>query len=211
MLRGCREEWEPTRPRARLAASPRPVSPIEIAAFLLGVANVALVVRRSIWNYPFGLVMVTLYAFIFFEAKLYSDALLQIFFFIVQLYGWWNWVRAKAAAGEVPVERLTPAASAAWLGGCAAATAGWGALMHLYTDAAFPWWDASVAMMSIAAQILMARRAIENWWLWIAVDIDAIGLYAAKDLNLTALLYVIFLALSIWGLIDWRRAERRAA
>ena len=81
--------------------------------------------------------------------------------------------------------------------------------MHRYTDAAFPWWDAGVAMLSVAAQILMSRRAIENWVLWITVDGIAIGLYAAKDLWLTALLYMIFLALSVWGLMDWRRAEQR--
>ena len=83
--------------------------------------------------------------------------------------------------------------------------------MHRFTDAAYPWWDAGVAILSVAAQILMSRRLIENWVLWIAVDVLAIGLYAAKDLRLTALLYVVFLALSVWGMIDWRVAERRLA
>ena len=73
------------------------MSTIEIAAFVLGVINVALVVRRSIWNYPFALVMVLLYARIFYDAKLYSDALLQFFFFAVNLYGWWAWGRAAAS------------------------------------------------------------------------------------------------------------------
>jgi nicotinamide mononucleotide transporter len=84
---------------------------------------------------------------------------------------------------------------------------GWG--MHRFTDAAFPWWDASVAILSVAAQILMSRRLLENWVLWIAVDLLAIGLYAAKGLQATAWLYAIFLVLAIWGLIDWRGAERR--
>jgi nicotinamide mononucleotide transporter len=83
--------------------------------------------------------------------------------------------------------------------------------MHRFTDAAFPWWDAAVAMLSVAAQILMSRRLIENWALWIAVDVLAIGLYAAKDLWLTALLYAIFLFLAIWGLIGWHATERRPA
>ncbi|MFA5969250.1 MAG: nicotinamide riboside transporter PnuC [Sphingomonas sp.] len=184
---------------------------LEEIAFVLGIINVVLVVRRSLWNYPFGLVMVSLYAVIFFGAKLYSDAILQLFFFIVQIYGWTNWARNKRSEGRVVVLRLATGERAAWLIGIAVATACWGWLMHRFTDAAFPWWDASVAMLSVAAQILMSRRAIENWWLWIIVDIDAIGLYAAKDLRLTALLYAVFLMLSAWGLIDWRRAERRAA
>lgn len=185
------------------------MSPIEIAAFVLGVANVILVVRRSLWNYPFGLAMVTLYAWIFAEAKLYSDAILQGFFFAVQLYGWANWARSKADAGEVRVGRLGAAERGAWLAGIVVATLAWGAAMHRFTDAALPWWDAAVAITSVAAQILLSRRRIENWVLWIAVDLMAIGLYAAKDLWLTAVLYVIFLALSVWGLIDWRRAEAR--
>ena len=73
---------------------------IEWVAAALGVVNVALVVRRSVWNYPFGLAMVSLYFVVFAEARLYSDALLQVFFFVVQLYGWHNWLRAKQAAGD---------------------------------------------------------------------------------------------------------------
>lgn len=185
------------------------MSPIEIAAVGLGLVNVTLVVRRSIWNYPFALAMVTLYAWIFWGVKLYSDMLLQGFFFAVNIYGWWYWARSIAAEGDIVVERLTQAGRAQWVAGCLGATAGWGWLMHHYTDAAFPWWDAGVAMVSVAAQILQSRRKIESWILWIAVDVAAIGLYAAKDLTLTALLYAIFLLLSIWGLIDWGRAERR--
>ena len=79
--------------------------------------------------------------------------------------------------------------------------------MHRFTDASFPWWDASVAMISIAAQILMSVRRIENWWLWIAANMLSIGLYAAKALWITTGLYVILLAISIWGLIVWKRAR----
>lgn len=191
------------------ASGSRGMSALEVAAFLLGVANVALLVKRSIWNYPFALVMVSLYAVIFHDARLYSDALLQLFFFAVNLYGWWSWARAKGAAGAIMVERMTIPARAAWTGGILVAALAWGTLMHRFTDASYPWWDAAIAAASIAAQILLAQRRIENWWLWIAVDIAAIGLYAAKSLWLTAVLYVIFLGLSVWGLIDWRGAERR--
>ncbi len=185
------------------------MSALEVVAVALGLANIALLVRRSIWNYPFALAMVALYARIFWDAKLYSDALLQGFFFAVNLYGWWNWQRSRAAAGEVVVLALTPAARVAWLAGCAAAIAGWGALMQAHTDAAFPWWDGAVAMLSVAAQILMARRHWENWVLWIAVDALAIGLFAAKQLWLTAALYGVFLALSVLGLVEWRRRLAR--
>jgi nicotinamide mononucleotide transporter len=184
---------------------------IEWIAAALGVVNIVLIVRRSVWNYPFGIVMVSLYFFVFFEQRLFSDALLQVFFLVVQLYGWWNWLRSKAEAGEVVVLVMGWAARARWLAGCAVATALWGWLMHRYTGASYPWWDAAVAMMSVAAQILMSRRYLENWMLWIAVDLTAIPLYAAKSLWPTVALYTLFLALSIVGLVHWAAIRRRAA
>ncbi|WP_404371308.1 nicotinamide riboside transporter PnuC [Sphingomonas sp. MMS24-J45] len=187
------------------------MSALEIVAFLLGIANVSLVVRRSIWNYPFGLAMVALYARIFLDARLYSDAILQVFFVVVQIYGWWNWSRNRAQAGAITVGRLTRRERAWWAIGCLIASAIWGYGMNRFTDAAFPWADAAIAITSVAAQILMSRRAIENWWLWIAVDIGSIALYAAKGLWLTMVLYGIFLALAVWGLIDWQRVARRQA
>lgn len=184
------------------------MSPIEVIAVALGLVNVTLVVLRSIWNYPFGLAMVSLYAVIFFDVKLYSDALLQIFFFVVNLYGWWYWSRGKAETGDVRVERLSWRARWVWLVGLILITAGWGWMMDRYTDTHFAYWDGAVAMLSVAAQLLMSRRYLENWMLWIAVDIVAVGLYWVKDLKLTAALYMVFLALAIWGLEEWNRVRR---
>lgn len=187
------------------------MNPLEIAASALLLVNIALVARRSIWNYPFAIAAVSLYAVLFYETKLYSDMLLQGFYVALNLYGWFNWSRSKAEAGEVVVRMLTWPARAAWLAGCAALTGGWGWLMHRLTDAAMPWWDAGVAMTSVAAQILLSRRYLENWVLWIAVDIVAVPLFAMRGLWLTAGVYAILLGLSVWGLIDWRRAYRRRA
>ena len=183
---------------------------LELIATLLGLANIVLLVRRSIWNYPFGLAMVALYAGIFFDKKLYSDALLQFFFFAIQIYGWWAWWRAGGGEHKVEVERLTGPARIAWIAMIALTSLAWGWIMGTYTDAALPWWDALIAMGSIAAQILLARRRIEHWILWIAVDAIAICVYLAKGLTLTAGLYSIFLALCVLGLREWAAAERRA-
>jgi len=181
---------------------------LEWVAAGLGVVNVALVVRRSVWNYPFGLVMVALYFFVFFSARLYSDALLQIFFFVVQLYGWRNWIKARTAAGEVPVSRLSPRSRFAWAAGTAAASLIWGLGMARYTDAAAPVIDAFIAGTSIAAQILLAQRKVENWVLWILVDVVAVGLYLSRGLEPTAALYALFLVLASAGLVAWLRALR---
>src|SRR5436305_5854029 len=126
------------------------MSELEWVAAGLGVLNVFLVVRRSVWNYPFGLVMVALYFFVFFEARLYSDALLQVFFFVVQIYGWVNWVQARSRSGDVPVGRLTPRARIGWVLGTALASLVWGLAMARYTNAAAPIIDAFIAGTSIA-------------------------------------------------------------
>ena len=178
---------------------------IEIAAALLGVTNVLLVVRRSIWNYPFGIAMVALYFFVFWEAKLYSDALLQIFFFLIQLYGWWAWVHAERVDHGVAVGWLSNRSRMRWLAGTAVATILWGAGMARFTDAVAPFADATVAGLSVSAQILQSFRRVESWVLGVVVDVMAIGLFAWRGLNVTAALYGLFLVLAVLGLIEWRR------
>lgn len=180
---------------------------LEVLASLLIVVNVVLVARRSVWNFAFAIAGVAIYGWIFFEARLYSDMGLQLFFLGVNIYGWRHWSRGIAAAGEVRVGRLSNAERGGWIFGIAFATVAWGTVMHRFTDASFPFVDAGIAMASIAAQILLSRQKLENWLLWIAVDIVAIGLYAAKDLWPTTILYMLLLAISVWGLIDWRKSE----
>ena len=183
--------------------------PVEIAAFFLGIANITLLVRRSVWNYTFGIVMVSLYAWVFYGAKLYSDALLQIFFFVVQCYGWAHWLTRRDTQGLVIVERISARAAVASALAAVAGTAALGGVMATYTDASFPFWDASVAVLSVIAQIMLARRLLENWLVWVAVDITAIGLYWTKGLYPTAVLYLMFLIIASIGYFNWRRAYQR--
>ncbi len=183
---------------------------IEIIAVLLGLANITLLIRRSIWNYPFGIVMVTLYAWIFFEAKLYSDALLQPFFFVVQIYGWYYWLKGRGDDGLVVVRRLSVNQAIGYGVAALIGIFAWGTLMARCTDASFPYWDASILGLSIVAQFLLARRRLENWLVWIAVDLLAIGLYWTKDLYPTAALYFLFLILATVGYFNWRRIYKKS-
>jgi len=182
------------------------MNPLEILAVLLGLANIWLLVRRSIWNYPFGMAMVALYAVIFYEAKLYGEAGLQLFFFAVNAYGWWLWARAGGLEQAVSVRWLGWPARFAWLAAIAAVAASLGAVMHRLTDAAMPFADAGITAASMGAQFLLSFRRIENWVLWIAVDAGAVALYVARGLHLTAALYVAFLVLSVLGLREWIKA-----
>lgn len=178
---------------------------LEWIAAALTLVTVVLVVLRTIWNYPFGLAAVALYFFVYLQAKLYSDALLQIFFFVTQLYGWWVWARAPQVDHGVAVTSMSNRARGRWMTGTVIASVAWGFLMHRYTDAAAPYIDATVAGLSVTAQILQSLRRYECWVLWIAADVVAIGLYAWKGLSVTSGLYGLFLILAIVGLIDWRK------
>ena len=181
---------------------------IEWIAVACGLTNVALIIRRSIWNYPFGFIMVALYFFIFWEYKLYSDAILQVYFFVIQFYGLWIWLNGRAPDGRVMVAPLSRQMFIDYLAMTAVAWMAISFLMDTYTDAAAPIWDSAVAALSVTAQFLMSRRHIESCLLWIVVDVLAIGLFYTRDLAPTAALYFIFLGLAITGYIQWRDAEK---
>ena len=183
---------------------------MEWVATALGVLCVALGARRSVWTFPTGIGSVALVGWVVWDARLYSDALLQAFFVGANLYGWINWRRSQAETGAVIVKTMTDKERWRCAIVAALATMAWGTAMHRWTDAAFPWWDAATAMVSVVAQLLMAERKWENWVLWIAVDVALIPLYLAKGLTMFAALYVLYLLLSIWGLIGWRGALRQA-
>lgn len=191
------------------------MNPVEWIAAALGLVNIALLVRRSVWNYPFGMAMVALYALVFFEARLYGESGLQLFFFAAQAWGWALWVRAaKTGAGgdsQVRVRWLDNFSRVIWATATAALALNLGWVMHRFTDASLPYADAAIAGASIAAQILLAFRRIENWVLWIAIDVAAIALYAVKGLWPTAALYVVFLGMSVLGLREWIAASRKQA
>ena len=184
---------------------------VEAIATVLGITSVFLLVRQNIWCWRPGIVMVTLYVFIFYDAKLYSDMGLQVYYIFMQVYGWVHWVRGGAANGQLPVTQLGGRGRTAWLVVCAAGTAALGFLMDAYTDAALAYWDACTTVMSLVAQFLQARKLVECWVLWIAVDVLAVGIYLVKGLYITTGLYAVFLGLAGWGLIEWRRSLRAAS
>jgi nicotinamide mononucleotide transporter len=181
------------------------VTQLEWLAAALVLINVALVALRSVWNYPFALIAVSLYAVVFYDARLYSDMVLQGFFFALNLYGWASWLRARDDSG-MPVGWMDGASRQAWAGATIIAWVAWSFAMDRYTDAVAPWIDGAIAMLSITAQWLLARRRVESWYLWILVDLIAIPLFAWRGLYPTSAVYVVLLGLSIDGLIQWRRA-----
>jgi nicotinamide mononucleotide transporter len=185
--------------------------PLEIAAVLLGLACVGLTVREHIACWPTGLAMVTLYIFIFYRAKLYSDMLLQVVYIFLQIYGWYAWLHGGPASSRLPVSTLPAGHGVRWLAVCVLGTLALGGAMKHYTDAALPYIDAFATTASLVAQWLMGRKVLQSWLVWIVVDVVSIGMYAAKALYPTAGLYVLFLALATLGFFTWKRSLVTAA
>ena len=180
------------------------LSPFEVSAALVSAAGVWLTARRSPWCWPVGLVSVVAYAWIFVDAKLYSDMLLQAIFAVLILYGWHRWMRNLDDGGHVRVASLAPREALLHLTMGTAAALALGYAMHRYTDASLPWLDAALTAFSLVAQWWQARRHAAAWWLWIAVDVFYVGEYVYKSLPVTAVLYVGFIVLAAMGLKAWR-------
>jgi nicotinamide mononucleotide transporter len=178
---------------------------VEPVATVAGILCVLLLVRESVWNFPFGIIQVALSIYVFYEQRLYSDLVLHVIYVILNVYGWIHWSRGTKRH-ELPVTRLTGRAIAGWLVVTVILTAAWGTLMKVKFAAAAPYVDASILMASGVAQWLTARKKLESWWFWILVDLIAIPLYASRGLYFFTGLYVVFLLLCILGIHEWRRS-----
>jgi nicotinamide mononucleotide transporter len=180
------------------------MQPLEIAATIFTLICVVLAVKRSLWQFPFGVVGTGLFFFVVFGQQLYANAALQLFFLGVQFYGWWYWLRGDQ--GHRPPIRSAGLPKVALL--CAAALAlAWGAasLLERLTDASMPLPDAAVFGLSVVAQFLLDRKRIENWPVWAIVNVLSVWLYASQGLWLFTALYVFFFFNAFWGWWEWRR------
>ena len=186
-----------------------PVSALEIVAFVLALVMVVLNMRVNPIAWPLAIVSSLLYVALFWNSRLYGDASLQIFFALIALWGWWQWLRGTAANGEALRVRALPARLRWWL--LLALLVAWpatGLFLKRYTDTDVPWWDAFPTAASVIGQWLLGRKYIENWWAWIVVNIVSVGLFAYKGLWLTVVLYSLFIVMSFIGWRAWARLAR---
>jgi nicotinamide mononucleotide transporter len=178
----------------------------ELVGFLTTAIGIWLTTKRWMICWPVVLVADFFYLAVFYQARLYSDALLQAFFVAFTLYSWWNWWLGVRADGEV---RVAPLSIRGWIAGLIAGAIGallLGSLM-VRIGAALPHLDAALTSYSLVASWWQARKHTANWWLWIVIDGVYVGEYAYKNLWLTAVLSAGLVALAILGLRDWRRAS----
>lgn len=188
-----------------------PLSYIELLGTIFGLLSVALAARTNIWTWPTGIINEFAFFILFFQVQLYSDMFLQVYFFGVTLYGWYFWNKNP---GEQNITSLSRQAMKIYGGILLAGTIGLGLLIsqiHLLLPdiftlpAAYPFPDAFTTTASILATILLARKQIETWLLWIFVDVVSIVLYFLKGINFVAIEYCIFLAICVAGYMAWKK------
>ena len=197
-----------------------PISYLEFTGTLFNLASVWLVAKRNIWTWPIATIGVILFGIMFYQIQLYADFFEQIYYFITGLWGWYLWQtgKDKGSDGKVAITRNTRRMNLYWISGIAATSIAAAFLLTnlnawlpgLFPEpASLPALDATTTIMSFAATILMIKRRVESWVLWVLVDIIAVGLYYYKEVPFVALLYLIFLGIASNGLIGWYRLGRK--
>ncbi len=181
-------------------------TPLELVSFALAVLTVWLNIRQNHWAWLFSILSSLLYAAVFADARLYGDAGLQFVFVAVSVWGWSQWLRGGEDHRPLQVSRL---AARGWTAMAMSWLAGWLLLswfLQRYTDTDVPHMDGFLTAGSLAGQFLLSRKKLENWLVWIAVDVLYVGLYLYKHLTLTAILYALFVLMAAAGWRSWRRA-----
>ena len=183
------------------------IGPLEIGANIVTSVAIFLAGRNSIHTWWTGIVGCSLFGVLFYQSNLYADVALQLFFVISSAIGWWQWL--KGAQGDtLPITHARLATLLLILPAGAAATAGYGALLHYYTNAYAPFLDSTVLVFSVVAQFLMMQRRVDNWPFWILVNTIAVPLYFSRELYLTSFLYGCYWINAVVSWIWWRRLAR---
>lgn len=180
------------------------MSAIQVIGTIFGLLCVWLTARESIWNFPAGIVNIVLFGVMFMEARLYAEIITYSVFFVMNVVGWWAWLRAGPDRTPLTVRRLSRGGRLAAVGAVGVVGPALGAAFAHWTDAALPYLDSTITAASVVAQALLTYKVLENWLFWIFVDVLGIGVYWARGLYLTSGLYAVFLVLSVLGWRNWR-------
>ena len=184
-----------------------------LIAFVSGILAVVFLIKENIWTWPFGILYTIISLVVFYESQLYGDLMLHVFFLVLNIYGWIHWVKGKSKANEeLPVTRLDLKPALFYLGISGMFIFIFGQfLINLpnwiegIEPASLPYWDSTTSMLSITAMWLTARKRIDNWYYWFAIDVLASGIYFYKGLYFYALLYLLYIGMAVAGYRAWKK------
>jgi nicotinamide mononucleotide transporter len=191
-------------------AQARAWTALEAIAVVLAVLYLLLAIRQNIWCWLCAGASTAIYVTLFLNARLYMESALNVFYFAMAAYGWRVWSHGRSDDHELPVT-VWPAVTHGYaIAAIVAASLISGYLLSCYTDAAFPYVDSATTWGAIWATFLVARKVLENWWYWLVIDIASIFIYWSRDLQLTSMLFAVYVVMIPFGLISWARSRREA-
>jgi nicotinamide mononucleotide transporter len=193
---------------ATLASQARTFSPVEVVAVLSAIAYLFLAIRQNIWCWLGAAISTAIYVYLFFVARLYMESVLNAFYFAMAIYGWHVWYTGRSGDQELPVSVWPLRVHAVAILTIVVASLANGYALARFTDAAYPYIDSLTTWGAIWATFLVARKVLENWWYWLVIDIASIAIYWARDLQLTSLLFVVYVLMIPFGIRAWRRSWR---
>ena len=180
----------------------------EIIAAGLGFIAIFLQIKQNVWYWLVSIIMVSMYIYIYIDARLYADMSLQVYYLIISFYGWYMWLygeklndhKTKLSVSTISQNLLVILTSIsivlffiiAWI------------LLH-FTNSDLPYWDSFTTSLSFVATWMLARKKIENWLIWIVVDAASVGIYLYKELYPTAVLFLFLTLLAFVGYSKWKK------
>ena len=183
-------------------------SALEVVAVVAAILYLLLAIRENIWCWLFAGISTAIYVYLFITARLYMESALNVFYFAMAVYGFTVWYKGRTADHELPVSVWPLATHGVAIGAILLASLTSGYLLDTRTDAAFPYIDSLTTWSAIWATFLVARKVLENWWYWLVIDVASVAIYWSRDLQLTALLFVVYVFMIPFGLLAWRRSWR---
>lgn len=178
---------------------------LEVVAVIFGILSVWFARKENIWVYPTGIINVLIYVYLCFFAGLYADMAINAFYFVMSVFGWYNWSRRDENLQHVPISTLN---MKQWLLYLLLIAVSFGAIYYVlsnFTDSTVPVFDSFTTSLFIAGMWLMALKKIENWLFWILGDILVIPMFAVKGLAFTSVQYIVFLVLAVMAYVEWRK------
>lgn len=180
-------------------------SPLELIAVISAIAYLVLAIRQNIWCWLFAAISTAIYVGLFVVAKLYMESVLNLFYLVMAGYGWYSWTTGRRGDTDKPVV-VWPVGLHARAIIAVTALSGLTGWLLSRTDAAFPYVDSATTWFAIWATYLVARKVLENWWYWLVIDIVSIFIYWSRDLQLTSILFCLYVTMIPFGIIAWRRS-----
>lgn len=178
---------------------------LEIAGTLIGLLYLWFEYRASIWLWPVSIIMPAVYIAVYYQAGLYADSGISVYYLLAGVYGWWAWLRHAPEKPERPISFTPRRLVLPLLLVAGVVFVLIGELLQVYTDSTVPWWDSFTTALSIIAMWMLAHKYVEQWLVWLAVDVVSCALYLYKDLYFTSFLYGLYAVIAFFGYLKWKQ------